>query len=208
MVEYITDQKISAIILAGGQGSRFHGKKQFAKIDGKNLWEYPYDAAVSILGQDHVTVVGLDIPGGSTRTKSVINGVNAVAEDTDRIIILEAARPLVTKNELMILIQDKSPSSTFVRPLVNTVVFRKGVYLNRNELYELLTPQSFDYRLLKEALNSGKFHDITDETRIMFEYFGIFPHFIETTAPLFKVTYPEDIYIVENIMKSNLGAGR
>lgn len=203
---HITSKKISAIILAGGQGSRFHGKKQFAKIGGKNLWEYPYDAAASILGQDHVTVVGLDIPGGPTRTESVINGVNAIPEDTDRIVILEAARPLVTTNEIDILIQDKNPSSTFVRPLVNTVVFRSGIYLNRNELYELLTPQAFDFKLLKEALNSGKFHDMTDETRIMFEYFGILPHFIETTASLFKVTYPEDIYIAENIMKNNLMA--
>lgn len=87
-----------------------------------------------------------------------------------------------------------------MRPLVNTVVFRNGAYVNRDELYELLTPQAFDYQLLFEALHSGRFTNMTDETRVMFEYHKILPHFIETTAPLFKVTYPEDIFIVENMM--------
>lgn len=87
-----------------------------------------------------------------------------------------------------------------MRPLVNTVVFRNGAYVNRDELYELLTPQAFDYQLLFKALHSGGFTNMTDETRVMFEYHKILPHFIETTSPLFKVTYPEDIFIVENIM--------
>lgn len=194
------NKKVSAIILAGGQGERFHGRKQFTPLCGKPMWEYPYTEVVSILGAERVKVVGVDIAGGKTRTQSVINGLGAVSKDTDRILIIEAARPLVTADDLWKLILDEHPSTTFVRPLVNTVVFRDGRYLNRNELYELLTPQAFDYPMLQTALDSGTFTDMTDETRVMFEYYGIQPHFIETTSPLFKVTYPEDIYIVENMM--------
>lgn len=200
-------KKVSAIILAGGQGNRFRGKKQFTTLCGKQMWEYPYAEAVSILGSDRVKVVGIEIPGGRTRTQSVINGLDAVSDDTDRIIIVEAARPLVTAADLRQLILDNSPSTTFVRPLVNTVIFRDGRYLNRNELYELLTPQAFDYPLLRAALHSGKFTDMTDETRVMFEYHGIQPHFIETNAPLFKVTYPDDVYIAENIMNHSWTGG-
>lgn len=196
----LADQKVSAIILAGGQGQRFHGKKQFTLLNGKQMWEYPYAEAVSILGPARVKVVGVDIPGGSTRTQSVINGIDAVEEDTERIVILEAARPLVRVKDLWQLILDDHPSATFVRALVNTVVFRDGTYINRNELYELLTPQAFDYPLLRAALHSGSFTDMTDETRVMFEYYNIQPHFIETDSPLFKVTYPEDICIAESMM--------
>ena len=51
-----------------------------------------------------------------------------------------------------------------------------------------------------EAMNSGRFEDMTDETRVMFEYFNIKPHFIETTENLIKVTYPRDLAIVERLL--------
>ena len=112
----------------------------------------------------------------------------------------EAARPLVTGRQIREILSDKSPSSSFVMPLVNTVIKRDGTYLNRKELYELLTPQAFDYRLLREALESGRYQDMTDETRVMFEYHGISPHLIETTENLVKVTYPGDLVIVDKLM--------
>ena len=194
-------KNVSAIVLAGGSGQRFHAKKQFVEISGKPMWEYPYEKTCALLGRERVVAVGVDIPGGSTRTQSVINGMRALPEDTERVIIVEAARPLVTKEQLGCLIEDEHPSVTFVRPLVNTVSFRDGRYLNRNELCEMLTPQAFDYRMLLEALESGRFQDMTDETRVMFEYHGIMPKFVETTGNLMKVTYPEDIEIVRYLME-------
>lgn len=74
------------------------------------------------------------------------------------------------------------------------------MFLNREELYELLVPQAFDFQLLKTALDSGKFKNMTDETRVMFEYHGIKPHFIETTENLIKVTYQRDLPIIESLM--------
>lgn len=193
-------RNVSGIVLAGGSGQRFHAKKQFEEIAGRPMWEYPHEKICGLLGRERVVAVGVDVQGGSTRTKSVINGMRALPEDTERVIIVEAARPLVTKEQLLCLIDDEHPSVTFVRPLVNTVAFRDGRYLNRNELYDMLTPQAFDYRLLLEALESGRFQDMTDETRVMFEYHGIRPKFVETTGNLMKVTYPEDIEIVRYLM--------
>lgn len=95
--------------------------------------------------------------------------------------------------------EDESPSVTFVRPLVNTVIFKNGQYINRDELYDMLTPQAFDYKMLYEAYSSGKFNDMTDETRAMYEFHGIKPHLIETDNNLFKVTYPGDMSIIESL---------
>lgn len=191
-----------AILLAAGTGTRYQGRKQDLMFHGKPLWRYAYDTARDIVGQSNLIAVGKDIEGGATRTASVINGLKALSDDIDRVIILEAARPLVTKEQILQLLNDSHPSSTFVRPLVNTVVRRNGTYIDRDSLYELLTPQAFDKRLLLEAYLKGNFADMTDETRVMAEYHGINPHFIETASNLFKITYPGDLNILEAIYQS------
>lgn len=192
-----------AVILAGGQGNRFHGRKQFYELYGKPLWRHVYDKALRVVDRDHIIVVGVDIPGGKTRTDSVKLGLQAMAADTERVIFIEAARPLVTEEQIKCLLEDSHPSASFVMPLVNTVIRRDGGYLNRNELYELLTPQAFDCKLLRQAYDSNQFAEMTDETRVMFEYHGIPPHLIETTENLIKVTYQRDIAIIERLMQAD-----
>ena len=73
----IKDKEVYAIILAGGSGTRFGGnvKKQFLEFHGKELWRHLYDMVVTVLPKDNVVVVGLDIPGGKTRSGSVKNGL-------------------------------------------------------------------------------------------------------------------------------------
>ncbi len=197
----------SALILAAGKGTRYNGTKQDVIFHGKPLWRYAYETALEVVLNDHIVAVGKDIPGGETRTGSVLNGLRALPKDTDRVIILEAARPMVTAEQVKILLTSSHPSVSFVRPLVNTVVYRDGRYINRNELYDLLTPQAFDYKMLLEAYESGQFTDMTDETRIMFEYHGVKPHFIETGSNLFKVTYMGDLEIIESIYQAQIAEG-
>lgn len=191
-----------ALLLAAGSGTRYHGKKQDLMFHGKPIWRYAYETAKSVVGEGNIIAVGKDIPGGVTRTGSVMNGLAALPDTIDRVIIVEAARPMVTKEQIIQILNDPYPSSTFVRPLVNTVIYRDGTYINRNDLYDMLTPQAFDRKMLVEAYQSNRFNDMTDETRVMFEFHGIKPHFIETESNLFKITYPGDLEIIESIYKS------
>ena len=193
-----------AIVLAAGQGARYHGKKQDLIFHGKPIWRYAYETAMSVVGKENIVVVGKDIQGGATRTGSVMNGLAALSMGIDRVILIEAARPMVTRAQILQILEDPYPSSSFVRPLVNTVIYRNGTYINRNDLYDLLTPQAFDRKMLEDAYNSGRFNDMTDETRVMFEYHGVKPHFIETGTNLFKITYPGDLEIIESIYKAQL----
>lgn len=199
--------KYSAIVLAAGKGTRYKEKKQDVLFRGKELWKYAYETTKDIVGESRIVVVGKDILGGKTRTQSVLKGLEALPVDTERVVIVEAARPMITKEQIMQLLSDTHQSTSFVRPLVNTVVFRDGRYIDRNDLYDLLTPQAFDYQLLLEAYRSGKFVDMTDETRVMFEFHGIKPHFIETGSNLYKVTYPGDLDIIESIYLSQVKEG-
>ena len=137
------------------------------------MWKHSYDTVCKILDPANIIRVGMDVPGGETRTLSVKNGLEALPSTIERVLIIEAARPLVTKEQLVQLATDEHHSTTFVMPLVNTVIMRNGDYLNRNDMYELLTPQAFNYTMLLEAIRSDKFYDITDDTRIMFEYHGV-----------------------------------
>ena len=203
----ITEEKnkgdmTGAILLAAGNGTRYHAKKQDLIFHDKPLWQYAYETALAVVGKNNIIAIGKDIPGGKTRTGSVKIGLSALPEAVDRVIIVEAARPMVSEEQIRQLLNDPHPSSTFVRPLVNTPIYRDGTYVDRNEMYDLLTPQAFDRKMLQEAYESGRFENMTDETRVMFEYFGIKPHFIETESNLFKVTYPGDMDILESIYKN------
>ena len=199
--------KYAAIILAAGKGTRYKGAKQDVLIHNKPLWHYAYETALEIVGKDYIVAVGKDIEGGDTRTESVRKGLHALPTDTERVIIVEAARPMVTRDQMLQLLNSGYPSVTFVRPLVNTVIYRDGRYINREELYDLLTPQAFNYKMLLEAYSSGKFMDMTDETRVMYEFYGVKPHFIETESNLFKVTYPGDLDIIESIYQAQKEEG-
>ena len=197
----------AAVLLAAGKGTRYKGTKQDVIFHGKPLWRYAYETAAAVVGTDRIVAVGKDIPGGETRTASVIRGLEALPADTERVVLVEAARPMVTRGQISALLEAPHSSVSFVRPLVNTVIFRDGRYLNRNELYDLLTPQAFDYRLLLEAYHTGRFQDMTDETRVMFECYGIKPYFLETESNLFKVTYPGDLNVIEGIYQQQMEEG-
>lgn len=190
------------IILAGGLGERFHGKKQDWVFHGKPLWKHVYDKTLAVADKENIVVVGKDVPGGKTRSMSVINGLKKLDSEMEKVLIVEAARPLVTKQQLLELIEDNSKSSSFVMPLVNTPIGRDGTYYDRKKMYDLLVPQAFDYNMLLKAYDTGKYLDMTDETRVMYEEYGIKPHLIETGQNLFKVTYPRDVAVLESIYLS------
>lgn len=196
--------KYGAIVLAAGSSTRYGEKKQDLEFHGKPLWRHSYEVAMRVVGQENIIAVGKDMPGGDTRTGSVIKGLKALPSDIDRVIILDAARPMVTEMQIRELLENSNPSVTFVRPLVNTPIFRDGTYVNRSEMYDMLVPQAFDYKLLLEAYESGQFQDMTDETRVMFEYHRIKPTLIETDNNLYKVTYPGDLYVIESIYQERI----
>lgn len=193
---------VGIIILAGGEGKRFHGKKQDLEFHGKPLWKYVYEKALAVVDKDNIIVVGKDVPGGKTRSMSVVNGLRELNSELEKVLIAEAARPLVTEQQLVELIKDNTKSSSFVMPLVNTPIGRDGTYFDREKLYDLLVPQAFDYKMLLKAYETGKYLDMTDETRVMYEEYGIKPHLIETGQNLFKITYPRDVAVLESIYLS------
>lgn len=190
------------IILAAGDGTRFGARKQFVEFGGKPVWRHSYDKACMLVPRENIVVVGIDIEGGNTRTRSVWNGLREIKRrmpECQRLVLLEAARPLVGIEQIQEIMRCDKPSCTFVLPLVNTVIGKDGTYMDRNDYWAMSTPNAFDFRLLLQAYESGKFSDLTDDTRVMYEYHGIKPHFHFGGENLLKITYPKDIYVLEKM---------
>lgn len=175
----------------------FHQQKQFVQLWGKELWRHVYDKVCQLIPKEQIIVVGLDVPGGETRSGSVMNGLNGLKE-CKKVLLLEAARPLVTIEQIQTLIECDGDSITFVAPCVDTIIKKDKTYLNRNDCLRMQTPQAFNYNLLKKAYETGKYLDMTDETRVLFEEYGIEPTFVEGGENLYKVTYPKDIAFIEH----------
>ena len=199
------------IVLAGGSGTRFGGpvRKQFFVFHGKELWRFLYETACSVLPKENIVVVGIDIPGGATRSGSVKNGLDWIAAkgDCKRVVICEAARALVTPAQLKQIIASDSPSCCFVNPVVDTVILSDKTYLTRSECWHLVSPQAFDFELLFQAYQGCDLGEVrTDETRLMNDVYGIKPDLLEGGENLFKVTYPKDIAILE-VIYNNLKNG-
>ena len=110
---------VAAIILAGGQGTRFGAKKQFLEIKGKPLWKHVFDKVNTMIDTDNIVVVGVDTEGGITRSQSVVNGLrilNKKEKNYTRVVILEAARPLITLEQINTIIKDDHDNCTYALP--------------------------------------------------------------------------------------------
>ena len=195
-----------AIILAAGRSTRFgEDSKQHFKLNGIPLYEIVFQKVCHVVNRDNVVIVGIDCAGGETRSLSVFEGLKRLAPETQRVVILEAARPLVSIEQIETILNADSPSTSFVMPTVNTVVFRDGRMIDRNSIYDLLVPQAFSYPLLLQAYQTGRYTDTTEETQIMLKEYQIPPLFIETGTNLFKLTYKTDVAILKEIATMNQG---
>lgn len=198
----MNNNDIAAIILAAGQGSRFNGKKQFLEFHGKPLYKHVYDTLCSVIPPSNIIIVGIDIKGGSTRNESVKIGLEYLAsvKSYKKIIICEAARSMVTQSQIEAIISMESESACYVNPVVDTIILKDKTYINREDCLHLVSPQAFNFKLLYEAYRNADLGELrTDETRLMFEVYGIKPDFLLGDDNLYKVTYPKDIAVLESI---------
>lgn len=193
---------VAAIILAAGQGSRFNGRKQFIEFHGKPLYRYVYDTLCKVILSSNIIIVGVDIEGGNTRNESVKKGLEYLASIRwfNKVLICEAARSLVTQTQIEQIIAADSASICFVNPVVDTVILKDKTYIDRQDCFHLVSPQAFDFKLLYDAYKNADLGELrTDETRLMFEVYGIKPEFLKGDDNLYKVTYPKDIAVLESI---------
>lgn len=174
------DYKITAIVMAAGQGKRMNSSvaKQFLTLLNKPILYYSLKAFEDSSVDDIILVTGRGqteycheniikpyqlnkvskiVEGGKERYDSVYQGL-INSEDTDYVLIHDGARPLITKKliEETILEVIKRKACIVGTPVKDTikVVDREGFISktpDRSSLWSAQTPQAFEYQAIRKA---------------------------------------------------------
>jgi 2-C-methyl-D-erythritol 2,4-cyclodiphosphate synthase/2-C-methyl-D-erythritol 4-phosphate cytidylyltransferase len=229
-------EKCHVLIPSAGTGSRLGGDlpKQYQVLAGKMVIVHSLDI-FSELQEIETIWLGVspqsdflsfqDYPkaqvlhsGGATRAQTVLNTLGAMLEQlpaTDWVLVHDAARPGLKKDDVLRLINDVTADSQhcggiLAIPLADTlkkVDSLKNPHieqtLSRNELWLAQTPQMFRigelHRALKKAFEKNL--PITDEASAM-ESEGYAPILVQGSSDNFKITYPQDFSMMEKILPS------
>ena len=153
-------------------------------------------------------------PGGEERYHSVYNGLSAIdPEEADENIVMihDGARPFVTHrmiHDSVQTIRDGYTACTVGMPVKDTIkiVTKTGNSVmgtdtpDRNTLYQIQTPQTFLYSLLKrsyEKCMEDKAKNITDDTMLVEQYGGVLSKILPGSYENIKLTTPDDLEIAE-----------
>ena len=223
------NRKVYAVILASGKGERMHCgfPKQFAEIKGKTIIERSIEAFEKNENVDEIIVVSEPstiekikeivnknnykkvtkiVPGGAVRAESSSHGVGEVAEDDAKVLIHDAARPLVTQriiNDCISALDSCNAVHTAIKATDTIIESENGVMkaaTERSRMMQVQTPQGFRASTIKKAHSLAKkegFTGATDDCGIVFRYGLSEIRIVEGDRTNIKITYPEDITIAE-----------
>lgn len=148
------------------------------------------------------------VPGGESRTHSVLNGVREVSGQAELIAIHDGARPLVSQEvlERAIVRAAQCGAAAPAVPVKDTIKrARDGMVeatLNRSELFAIQTPQVFQGDLIRialiKALEEGA--ELTDDCSAV-ERLGIGVALTQGDYRNLKITTPEDLAVAEALLE-------
>ena len=149
------------------------------------------------------------VAGGATRRESVANGLAVLDDDTDVVMIHDGARPLVslqTIGNAAALCQEWEAVvvAVPVKPAVKRVNKRDLCVeetLNREDLWEIQTPQVFKRDVLVRAHAQNKESSPADDA-VMVERLGIKVKIALGDYKNIKITTQEDLTVAEAFLQS------
>lgn len=209
-------------------------QKQFLEVEGKPILYYSLEAfETSSVIDEVVLVVGnglvdycqkeiVDkycfekvktiVVGGRERYESVYLGLRALEEcSPEYVFIHDGARPFVDEAMLHRAYNEVAKTKACVvgMPSKDTIkiVDENGIVVetpNRKYLWQVQTPQVFDYELIKEAyfeLMKSETINVTDDAMVLEKVKGIPVKLVEGSYENIKITTPEDLFIAEAFLK-------
>ncbi|WP_109829275.1 2-C-methyl-D-erythritol 4-phosphate cytidylyltransferase [Reichenbachiella versicolor] len=220
--------KKSAVIVAGGKGSRMNSEipKQFLLISGRPILMhtieafYMYDSAIQItvvLPKDQFEfwndqiqeydfeIKHLMVEGGDSRYESVKNGLNTVNEGI--VAIHDGARPLVSQkiiSEAFIIANQKGNAITSLdmKDSIRKMDENSSKSVDRSKYKIIQTPQTFKVELIKTAFEQTQNSSLFTDDASVLEYVGHSINLSEGSYENIKITSPEDLLIAEAILNS------
>jgi len=224
---------LTAIIVAAGDSRRMGFDKLFAVVAGKPIIAHTISAfqrAKSVEGiivvtredrHDDIKAIAREekfekvrsiIPGGKHRQDSVQAGMNHLDSGTRWIAVHDAARPLITPEQIERVFQRCADhgAATLAEPINDTLKRADADLIvtdsvDRHQLYAMQTPQIFERQLIEEAYRAvfAENISVTDEVSAV-ERLGRKAVLVLNDGFNFKVTYPRDLPLAEFILKQRM----
>jgi 2-C-methyl-D-erythritol 4-phosphate cytidylyltransferase len=222
--------KITAILPAAGMGTRMGGEtpKQFLELDGSPILLHTLRRLASC---DAITEIILAtrademqrmeercrqekfhqsirvVKGGATRQESVAAALAHVSDDTELVVVHDAVRPFVTREQVSRVIEEarKCGAAILGIPAMDTVKEVKRASLPedvalitgtipRERVVLAQTPEVFRTKLLKEAFAKAAGDEVnaSDEAGLV-ERLGHDVHVVLGSERNIKITKPSDM---------------
>ncbi|KAM4735473.1 D-ribitol-5-phosphate cytidylyltransferase [Anableps anableps] len=237
------DFPVSVVLPAGGTGERtgLQTPKQFCPFLGRPLISYTIESfervswvqtVVVVVAKENIALMmGIVqrfqhkkvrvVPGGSTRHRSICNGVMALGEegrpvaDKPKVVIIhDAVRPFVDEDFLhkIVVAAKEQGAAGAIRPLVSTVIATTSEgyldhSLERAKYRASEMPQGFRYDVICQAYHKCTESDFefgTECLHLVLQYCGTNAKLIDGPPTLWKVTYKRDLAAAESIIKETL----
>ncbi len=214
--------RVTAIIVAAGEGRRFGLAKQFALLKGKTVLDWclekfdrhdEVDDIILVLGeggeiqeyrQSYKKVASV-VRGGERRQDSVYSGLSCVEErETALVLVHDGVRPLVGEDLIGRVIEAAGEKGAVVPviPVDDTIKRVEGERViqteDRTRLFRSQTPQGFSCSLLKEAFIRARDEGFygTDEASLV-ERMGKEVFIVQGDPRNIKITTHVDLRMAE-----------
>ena len=196
---------LGGIVVAAGRGERFGRTKAGVEVGGIPMWQRA-TRLLEAAGAGRVVVVG-EVPGGvaggARRRDSVANGMAALGDGLEYVLIHDAARPLASTTLAgRVVARLRRGDVDGVIPVVPVRDTLKRVAgervegtVDRSRLAAAQTPQGFRFAVLAAAQEADS-DDAGDEAALIERAGGSVVTVPGDPANL-KVTYPEDLAVIE-----------
>lgn len=148
------------------------------------------------------------VAGGAKRQESVLAGMAACDLDTRYVVIHDGARPCITSELVTEVVKaaKRCDAVTVGRPVVDTLKrCAKATTVTetvpRERLWAVQTPQAFSYAALRKAYQKlDPKVEVTDDCQAI-ELAGGSVKIVESLKPNIKITTPEDLQLVSQLLK-------
>lgn len=215
----------SAVIVAGGSGSRIGRPKQMLPLGAKPVLVRTVEAFLQTPEIKEIVVVTPSenraelqkrFPGivfadpGKTRLLSVKNGFLKTSAASQLVAVHDGARPLVEPAHISACLQAARQygAAVLAVPVKDTVKVCEGGFvqntLDRAVLWAAQTPQCYRRPVLAEALEKfGQEEGATDESQLV-EKLGIKVRVVPSSYKNNKITTPEDLIFAEALLENSV----
>ncbi len=231
----IVAKRVAIILAGGlGSRMKSDIPKQYMDLAGKPVLYYSIKSFEQSLIDEIILVAGADdidycrreivdkygfskvsaiVAGGSERYYSVLNGLRAVkCSGESYVFIHDGARPCVTEQ----IIEKCSAEVEIHKACVAAVPVKDTIKVAdeecyakdtppRNLLWQIQTPQCFEYNLVKNAYEAMAADEnrgvITDDAMVVEKYTDTKVKLTEASYKNIKITTPEDLSIAELFLR-------